>query len=120
MPQNRQGALRQSIRTRAANTPGSSWRDAMARTSRIHRVIEIPSALSKEGSLDSKDIVRQPSPGDVLVTTEAGVHFLSVVPYPHRVSFKELDRATEIAAQWAKANGAVIWRKVDGEIFKLK
>src|SRR5205085_1395108 len=31
----------------------------------------------------------QPSPGDVLITTEIGVHFLSVVPHHHRLSFRE-------------------------------
>ena len=61
----------------------------------------------------------KPIPGDVLITTETGLHFLSVVPYPHRVSFKELDQATNIAIQWARANHATAWRAVNGQTFKL-
>jgi hypothetical protein len=61
----------------------------------------------------------QPSNGDVLITTELGVHFLSVVPHPHRLSFKDLSRAVTIAVQWAKANDAGVWRKADGKTFRL-
>ena len=61
----------------------------------------------------------RPSPGDVLITTETGLHFVSVVPYPHRLSFKDLDHATNIAMQWAQANHATAWRKVDGQTFRL-
>ena len=43
----------------------------------------------------------QPSSGDVLITTEIGVHFLSVVPHHHRLSFRELPAAINIATQWA-------------------
>ena len=61
----------------------------------------------------------QPSPGDVLITTEIGVHFLSVVPHHHRLSFRELSAAINIATQWANANGGNVWRRVDGEIVRL-
>jgi hypothetical protein len=60
-----------------------------------------------------------PSPGDVLITTETGVHFLSVMPSPHRMSFTQLDRATALALQWARANHAAAWRTVNGQTFKL-
>ncbi len=61
----------------------------------------------------------EPSNGDVLITSEGGVHFLSVVPHPHRLSFKDLDRAVAIAVQWADANKANVWRKADGRTFRL-
>ena len=61
----------------------------------------------------------EPSHGDVLITTENSVHFLSVVPHPHRLSFKELPRAIAIAVRWAKANDAAVWRKADGQTFRL-
>ena len=61
----------------------------------------------------------QPSNGDVLITTETGIHFLSVVPQPNRLSFKDLSRAVAIAVQWARANNADVWRKADGKTFRL-
>jgi hypothetical protein len=60
-----------------------------------------------------------PADGDVLITSENGVHFLSVVPHPHRLSFKDLSRAVTIAVQWANANTAEVWRKADGQTFRL-
>jgi hypothetical protein len=60
-----------------------------------------------------------PSDGDVLITSETGVHLLSVVPHPHRLSFKDLSRAVAIAVQWANANNAEVWRKADGKTFRL-
>jgi hypothetical protein len=60
-----------------------------------------------------------PAEGDVLITSENGVHFLSVVPHPHRLSFKDLSRAVTIAVQWANANTAEVWRKADGQTFRL-
>jgi hypothetical protein len=57
-----------------------------------------------------------PSAGDVLITTELGIHFLSVMPHPHRLSFTNLAKATEIANRWAKANHARVWRRIDGEL----
>ena len=62
---------------------------------------------------------QRPSPGDVLITTETGVHSLSVVPHPHRLSFKELSHAINIATQWVNANGGNVWHRVDGEIVRL-
>jgi hypothetical protein len=61
----------------------------------------------------------RPADGDVLITSENGVHFLSVVPHPHRLSFKDLSRAVTIAVQWANANTAEVWRKADGQTFRL-
>ena len=60
-----------------------------------------------------------PSSGDVLITTTSGNHLLSVVPQPHRLSFEDLSRAMEVAAQWAKANGSDVWRVVGNEIVKV-
>ena len=61
----------------------------------------------------------RPSDGDVLITSESGVHLLSVVPHPHRLSFKDLSRAITIAVQWANANKAEVWRKADGKTLRL-
>jgi hypothetical protein len=57
----------------------------------------------------------QPSPGDVLITSEHGNYLVSVIPHPHRLSFTELSQALEIAAQWASVNGTHVWRVTDGE-----
>jgi hypothetical protein len=62
---------------------------------------------------------QRPKDGDVLITTETGLHFLSVVPYPHRLSFKNLEQATTIAIQWARANDASVWRTHDSQTFEL-
>ena len=64
-------------------------------------------------------MANSPSHGDVLITTEGGRHLLSVVPHPHKISFKELSRAVDIAMQWARANRAEVWRKVNGETFRV-
>ena len=61
----------------------------------------------------------QPRPGDVLITTESGTHFLSVIPHPHRLSFQQLDQAMTVACQWATANHANAWRTVNGQTFKI-
>ena len=60
-----------------------------------------------------------PKAGDVLITTETGLHFLSVVPHPHRVSFQSLEHAKNIAIQWARANDASVWRAYDGQAVEL-
>jgi hypothetical protein len=61
-----------------------------------------------------------PSTGDVLITTKGGDHFLSIIPYPHRLSFSQLPQAIEVAARWAKANHANIWRDANGEVVRLR
>jgi hypothetical protein len=60
-----------------------------------------------------------PAPGDVLITTERGRHFLSIVPYPHRLSLAEYTLAFQIAEKWANANDVSIWRTTDGVVTKL-
>jgi len=60
-----------------------------------------------------------PLNGDVLITTKNGDHYLSIIPYPHRMSFSQLPKAIEIAMRWAKANNANVWRDADGEIVRL-
>ena len=60
-----------------------------------------------------------PSNGDVLITSKGGDHYLSIIPYPHRMSFSQLPKAIEIAARWAKANKANVWRDADGEVVRL-
>ena len=62
----------------------------------------------------------EPSDGDVLVTTEGGVHFLSVVPQENRLRFTQLSRAIALALNWAHANGSEVWRKTDGRTFRLR
>jgi len=60
-----------------------------------------------------------PSNGDVLITTKGGDHFLSVVPHPHRLSFSHLPQAIEVAARWARANNAKVWRENNGEVVRV-
>jgi hypothetical protein len=62
----------------------------------------------------------QPSNGEVLITTETGVHFLSVVPHPHRLSFTDLSHAVAIATRWAAANGGEVWHTVSGKTLRLR
>ena len=60
-----------------------------------------------------------PSNGDVLITTEGGRHFLSVIPHPHRLSLSEYTLALQIAKRWADANNVAVWRTTDGVFTKL-
>lgn len=60
-----------------------------------------------------------PSNGDVLITTEGGRHFLSVIPHPHRLSLSEYALALQIARRWADANNVAVWRTTDGVFTKL-
>jgi len=64
-------------------------------------------------------MVDSPSDGDVLITTEGGRHFLSVVPHPHRLSLSEYSVALQIARRWAKANNAAVWRTAEGVVTRL-
>lgn len=60
-----------------------------------------------------------PSNGDVLITTEGGRHFLSVIPHPHRLSLSEYPLALQIAKRWADAHNVAVWRTDDGVFTKL-
>ena len=60
-----------------------------------------------------------PDQGDVVITTREGLHFLSVMPYPHRLSFTNWDEATRTARQWAGHNDAAVWQTCDGRTFRL-
>jgi hypothetical protein len=60
-----------------------------------------------------------PSSGDVLITSEDGLHFLSAVPHSHSLSFTKLSKALQVAMEWAHANGGDVWRKVDGRTFRM-
>lgn len=60
-----------------------------------------------------------PVNGDVLITTEGGRHFLSVIPHPHRLSLSEYSVALQIARRWADANNVAVWRTDDGVFTKL-
>ena len=60
-----------------------------------------------------------PSNGDVLITTEGGRHFLSVIPHPHRLSLSEYTLALQIARRWADANNVAVWRANDGVFTRL-
>jgi hypothetical protein len=60
-----------------------------------------------------------PAPGDVLITSERGRHFLSIVPHPHRLSMAEYRHALAIAKSWAAANNVGIWRVADGVVTLL-
>ena len=61
-----------------------------------------------------------PADGDVLITSEAGRHLLSVVPHPHRLSLADYAAALQIAKQWAVANKVAVWRTNDGVFTKLQ
>jgi hypothetical protein len=61
-----------------------------------------------------------PSSGDVLITSEGGRHFLSVIPHPHRLSLSEYAPALQIARRWAVANKVAVWRTHDGVTTKLQ
>jgi hypothetical protein len=60
-----------------------------------------------------------PVNGDVLITTEGGRHFLSVIPHPHRLSLSEYSLAVQIAKRWAEANNVAVWRTDDGVFTRL-
>jgi hypothetical protein len=60
-----------------------------------------------------------PVSGDVLVTSDGNRHLLSIVPHPHRMSFKELSAAKAIAMKWAKATGCDVWHHVNGVARRL-
>jgi hypothetical protein len=60
-----------------------------------------------------------PANGDVLITTEGGRHFLSVVPHPHRLSLAEYTAALQIAKRWAEANDVAVWHTNDGVFTRL-
>jgi hypothetical protein len=60
-----------------------------------------------------------PAHGDVLITSEGGRHFLSVVPHPHRLSLGEYAAALQIAKRWAQANKVAVWRTDDGVFTRL-
>ena len=61
-----------------------------------------------------------PAAGDVLITTDNGRHFLSIVPYPHRLSLAEYALAFQIAQKWAQANNVGIWHTVNGVVTKVE
>lgn len=62
----------------------------------------------------------QPAVGDVLVTSERGVHYVSVIPHAHRVTFNDVSQALQIAVQWARAYGADVWHTADGQTYKMR
>ncbi len=70
--------------------------------------------------MSTKPPAAEPSHGDILITTVEGVHFLSVVPHEHRLSFRHLPHAINVALNWAQANGTEVWRKTDERTFRLR
>jgi hypothetical protein len=64
-------------------------------------------------------LVESPAPGDVLISNESGRYFLSIVPYPHRLSLGEYNAALEIAKRWAETNNVSVWSRADGNVTKL-
>ena len=61
----------------------------------------------------------EPSRGDVLITSEAGRHFLSVVPKPHCLSFKDIRSAIEFARKWTDAKGCRVWHSANGTTARM-
>lgn len=74
---------------------------------------------SRPVRMSTQSLADEPSDGDILITTERGVHFLSVVPHQHRLGFRHLPHAMNMALNWAHANGCEVWRKTDGRTFRL-
>jgi hypothetical protein len=64
-------------------------------------------------------VADRPVDGDVLITSTAGSHLVSVVPYPHRLSFGNLTHAVQLARKWASTNGVMIWHAEDGHVAPL-
>jgi len=64
-------------------------------------------------------MIEAPSNGDVLITSDCGLHFISVVPHPHRLSFANLSSALDLASRWAAANNGNVWRSFNGTVIKL-
>lgn len=61
-------------------------------------------------------VADRPVDGDVLITTKAGNHLISVIPHPHRLTFSSLPQALQLARKWARSHNVNIWHAVDGEI----
>jgi hypothetical protein len=64
-------------------------------------------------------VADRPADGDVLITSTAGSHLVSVVPHPHRLSFGSLSHAVQLARKWADANGVSIWHADDGTVVQM-
>jgi len=80
------------------------------------RCIEFSCANSSR-SLDLFTMPVSPDPGDVLITSKDGRHYLSVVPNRALGSFRSLSQAREFAQRWARDHsGASIWHETDGTI----
>jgi hypothetical protein len=65
-------------------------------------------------------VQHSPTIGDVLITSIEGLHFLSVVPNPPRMSFKVISHAIDMAMRWAETDGASVWRNADGHFTKIQ
>jgi hypothetical protein len=61
----------------------------------------------------------RPADGDVLITTKAGSHLVSVIPHPHRLTFSTLTQAVKLARKWASTNGVAIWHAEDGTVVQV-
>jgi hypothetical protein len=61
----------------------------------------------------------RPADGDVLITTKAGSHLVSVIPHPHRLVFGTLTQAVQLARKWASTNGVAIWHAEDGAVVQV-
>jgi hypothetical protein len=64
-------------------------------------------------------VSERPVDGDVLITTKAGSHLISVVPYPHRLTFGNFTNAVALARKWASINGVAIWHAEDGQVVRM-
>jgi len=61
-----------------------------------------------------------PMPGDVLITSVGSRHLISIVPHPHRLSFKDLAAAKAIAVKWSEATGCDLWHETEGVVQRLQ
>src|ERR1051325_10601245 len=72
--------------------------------------------LSTNMALKAEQPNALPMPGDVLSTSVGSRHLISIVPHPHRLSFKDLAAAKAIAVKWSEATGEDFWHETEGGV----
>jgi hypothetical protein len=61
----------------------------------------------------------RPVDGDILIKSEEGRHFLSVIPHHHRLSVSQLPAAIEIAQSWAAVLHVRVWLAAHGRTERI-
>jgi hypothetical protein len=55
-----------------------------------------------------------PAPGDVIITRNAGLYSIGIVPDRQQLSLARLDDAIVIATKWAKERNVKVWHVAEG------